>query len=98
MVVFTCIVGAVVVVSFMMCVLYALSAINDKAEQIVELLGLCACREESRGSAAEIESGQTARLAGRMECALCSSFATGFAKHGLTPLCEDHLRMIGHRL
>ena len=35
---------------------------------------------------------------GKVECALCTSPATGFYKSGQTPLCEEHLKMVGHRI
>ena len=38
----------------------------------------------------------SAPRSGRVECVLCTLPATGFHKNGLTPLCEDHLKMVGH--
>ena len=65
---------------------------HKKLEQIDQVIDL-----GNREKEIEKEPRLT-HSAGRVECVLCTSPATGFHKSGQTPLCEDHLKMIGHRL
>ena len=81
------------VMGFAVCVLRALSIINDTVAKIFVLL-----ERLGRPAPGLMLPDPKTCWAGQVECVLCNSPATGLHKHGLTPLCEEHLKMVGHKI